>query len=244
MERLDRAGLPGVRIPVADVDDLGREFFRWEFATAVAGSLLGINAFDQPDVESSKVAARELTAEFEVAGSFPPERVVREDGPLRLYADRRNEADLRREVRPPGSVGDWLRAHLDRLQARDYFAILAFLEHREDLDGILGDIRRLVGDRRKVATCLGFGPRFLHSTGQLHKGGPNTGVFLQVTRDPQADMPVPGRRVTFGAVQEAQARGDFRVLADRERRLLRVHVAGDVRGGLEALRDRFREILL
>lgn len=233
IDALARAGQPVVRIEMEDPYDLGAEVFRWEMATAVAGSILGINPFDQPDVEASKVETQKLTAEFESSGTLPPERPFLESEGLRLFADSANAAMLSTSAR--GSAQVCLQAHLDRLQGGDYFALLAYVEmnprHRE----ILESIRDCIRDQKKVATCLGFGPRFLHSTGQAYKGGPNTGVFLQLTADDALDLPVPGRKYTFGVVKSAQARGDFQVLSERGRRALRVHLGKDVPGALQIL---------
>ncbi|OLB53511.1 MAG: hypothetical protein AUH99_02030 [Candidatus Rokubacteria bacterium 13_2_20CM_2_70_11] len=212
---LERAGQPLVRITVDGPNDLGAELFRWEFATAVAGSVLGVNAFDQPDVEASKVATRRLTEEYERTGTLPPE------SPTRV-----SEANLTAT----------LRAHLRTLTPGDYFAILAYLEMNAAHEATLQGIRRAVRDRYRVATCLGFGPRFLHSTGQAYKGGPNTGVFLQITCEDAADLAVPGQAYTFGVVKAAQARGDLAVLAERGRRALRVHLDTDAPRGLQMLR--------
>ena len=234
VERLEKAGHPVVRIPVDDVYDLGQEFFRWEFATAVAGSILGINPFDQPDVEASKVVTRKLTAEYEKAGSLPEERPFFAENGIKLFADERNANEIRRSA-TGGSLADLLRAHLNRVQGGDYFAILAYLEMNAANETALQGMRHQVREAKRVATCLGFGPRFLHSTGQAYKGGPNTGVFLQITCDDAQDVAVPGRRFTFGVVKAAQARGDFEVLASRGRRALRVHLSKDVTQGLAAL---------
>jgi transaldolase/glucose-6-phosphate isomerase len=233
---LERAGHPVVRITLADVYDLGQEFFRWEIATAVAGSILGINAFDQPDVEASKVETRKLTSQYERTGSLPVETPIWEGEAVRLFTDAANAAALRRDAGQKPTLAGWLRAHVNRLGAGDYFAILAFVERNEAHRELLQAARHAVRDARKVATCLGFGPRFLHSTGQAYKGGPNTGVFLQITCDDAADLPVPGQNYTFGVVKAAQSRGDFQVLADRGRRALRVHLGRDVPAGLALLR--------
>ncbi|MFQ5692668.1 MAG: bifunctional transaldolase/phosoglucose isomerase, partial [Nitrospinota bacterium] len=240
---LEGAGQPVIRIAVADPYDLGQEFFRWEMATAVAGSILGVNPFDQPDVEASKVATRELTAEYEKTGALPPERPMLAEEGVRLFADERNAAALAAEAGGGRSLVGVLRAHLNRLRAGDYFALLAYLEMSEAHEGRLQSIRRAVRDGRRVATCLGFGPRFLHSTGQAYKGGPNSGVFLQITCDDAADLPVPGQKFTFGVVKAAQARGDFRVLADRGRRALRVHLGADVPAALATLEAAVGEAL-
>ncbi|MGH9437076.1 MAG: bifunctional transaldolase/phosoglucose isomerase, partial [Terriglobia bacterium] len=240
---LEKAGQPVVRILLEDAYDLGREFFRWEIATAVAGSLLGINAFNQPDVEASKVATRNLTAEYEKSGSLPPEKPVFSEAGLSLFADAANAEALKKSATGGTALTSYLRAHLNRLQPGDYFALLAYIEMNEAHKDKLQAIRHSIRDTKRVATCLGFGPRFLHSTGQAYKGGPNTGVFLQVTCDDAEDLAIPGHKFTFGVVKAAQARGDFQVLAERKRRLLRVHLGPDVRLGLETLEKAVTEAL-
>jgi transaldolase/glucose-6-phosphate isomerase len=241
VEALVRAGHPVVRIGMKDVYDLGAEFFRWEIATAVAGAVIGIHPFDQPDVEASKVATHRLTAEFERTGKLPPESALLE-GRLKLFADEHNATALRAAARS-SSMADYLRAHLDRIHTHDYFAVLGFIEMNSAHEEILQRIRHLVRDQKKVATCLGFGPRFLHSTGQAYKGGPNSGVFLQVTADSAADVPVPGHRFTFGVVKAAQARGDFQVLVARRRRVLRIDLGADATAGLGELEAAVRQAL-
>ena len=234
MEAIKDAGQPIVRIAVDDVYNLGQEFFRWEIATAVAGSIIGINPFDQPDVEASKLATRKLTGEYEENGSLPAETPIFEGDGIKLFADERNATALN-EAASESSLHGYLEAHLDRLAEGDYFALLAYVEMNDDHETSLQSMRRAVRDRRRVATCLGFGPRFLHSTGQAYKGGPNTGVFLQITCEDAFDVPVPGQKYTFGVVKAAQARGDFEVLAARGRRALRVHLGADVKSGLQQL---------
>jgi hypothetical protein len=196
---------------------LGAEFFRWEFATAVAGAVLAVNPFDQPDVEATKVVTRRLAAEYEKTGRLPPDETI---------------SDL-------SAVGELL----NRLKAGDYFALLAFIDMNQANRKMLEAIRGLVRDRKKVATTVGFGPRYLHSTGQAHKGGPNSGVFLLITCDDHEDLPVPGQKYTFGTIKLAQALGDFEVLAERGRRLLRIHLA-DVESGLRALHSVLHERLI
>jgi len=228
---LEAAGQPVVRILVADLYDLGEEFFRWEFATAVAGSLLGINPFNQPDVEASKVVTKELTSAYERTGSLPPEAPVFEADGIGLYTDAANARAL--AAAGPQTIVGYLKAHLDRLHAGDYVALLAYVEMNGAHEALLHRMRHRVRDAKRVATCVGFGPRFLHSTGQAYKGGPPSGVFLQITCDDAVDLPVPGQQFTFGIVKAAQARGDFQVLAHRGRRALRVHLGSDVRAGLD-----------
>jgi len=243
MEALERAGHPVVRITVDDTYDVGEEFFRWEFATAVAGSLIGIHPFDQPDVEASKVATRKLTSEYERTGKLPSETPMFEEGGLHLFTDAANASTLKSAVRGRPSLAGYLRAHLNRLKAGDYFALLAFIEMNAAHERALQAVRHAVRDKKRVATCLGFGPRFLHSTGQAYKGGPNTGVFLQITCDDAADLPVPGQKYTFGVVKAAQAGGDFEVLAERGRRVLRLHLGADVRAGLQRLEAAVKQAL-
>ncbi len=227
------AGYPVIVNRLATEMTLGQEFFRWEIATAVAGAVLGINPFDQPDVEASKVATRELTAAYERTGAFPDETPLFEADGLRLFTDPANAAALGTH----DSLAGYLRAHLGRIQPGDYFALLAYLEMNALNKAHLQAIRHAVREEKRVATCLGFGPRFLHSTGQAYKGGPNTGVFLQLTCDDAYDLPVPGQQYTFGIVKAAQARGDAQVLAERQRRVLRVHLGRDVAADLVKLRE-------
>jgi transaldolase/glucose-6-phosphate isomerase len=232
---LEKIGHPVVRVVMADTYDLGQEFFRWEIATAVAGAILGINAFNQPDVEASKIATRNLTTEYEKTNSLPPEKPVLEDGGVKVFTDEKNATELTKAVGSDKSLGGYLRAHLERIKAGDYFALLAYVQMNAEHEAKLQEIRHAVRDKKRVATCLGFGPRFLHSTGQAYKGGPNSGVFLQITCDDAVDLPVPGQKYTFGVVKAAQARGDFQVLAERGRRALRLHLGPDVKAGLAAL---------
>jgi transaldolase/glucose-6-phosphate isomerase len=229
---LQRAGRPLVRLVLQDRYDLGAEFFRWEIATAVAGAVMGINPFDQPDVEAAKIEARRLTDEVEKTGALPVETPIAEDKGIRLFADPVNAAEL---AKAPRTLVDILRAHFARLRRGDYFALQAYIEMNEEHEAALQALRATVLDRKRVATTLGFGPRFLHSTGQAHKGGPDTGVFLQVTCDDARDLPVPGRRYSFGVVKAAQARGDAAVLAARGRRFLRVHLGPSVPEALRVL---------
>ena len=237
VEALANAGHPVVRIPVTDAYDLGGEFFRWEIATAVAGSLIGINPFDQPDVEASKIATRALTDEYEKTGSLPGETPLLDADGLKLFADNENASSLSSAAGTDSSLVGYLRAHLNRLGAGDYLGLLAYVEMNETHEQKLQEIRQAVRDSKHVATCVGFGPRFLHSTGQAYKGGPNSGVFLQVTSDEAADLAVPGQKYTFGVVKASQARGDFQVLAERNRRALRVHLGADVAAGLSKLQS-------
>ncbi|PYQ23224.1 MAG: transaldolase [Acidobacteria bacterium] len=231
---LEKAGHPVVRIHVATKYDLAEEFVRWEIATAIAGAILRINPFNQPDVEASKVATKALTSEYEKRGKLPSEAPFFEGEGVKLFADEKNQAALKKAAGSP-SLTAYLKAHLDRLGKGDYLGLLAYVHMTAAHEEALQTARHRVRDRKRVATCLGFGPRFLHSTGQAYKGGPNKGVFLQVTCDDAKDLAVPGQEYTFGVVKAAQARGDFQVLAERDRRALRVHLGPDVAAGLKTL---------
>ena len=224
VDALAAAGQPVIRINLNSAYDLGQEFFRWEIATAVAGSIIGINAFNQPDVEASKIATKKLTAEFEEKGSLPAEKPAFVEDGISLFG-----------ATQATTLDSALKQHLNSIQAGDYFALLAYVQMNDEHETALQSIRTAVRDSKHVATCLGFGPRFLHSTGQAYKGGPNSGVFLQITADDAQDLPVPGQKYTFGVVKAAQARGDLQVLVKRGRRALRIHLGSDVRYGLGKL---------
>jgi transaldolase/glucose-6-phosphate isomerase len=242
VEALENAGHPVVRITLEEKMDLGQEFFRWEMATAVAGSVLGINPFNQPDVEASKVATRRLTADYGKSGKLPLETPILEEDGIALFTDRDNADAIGAGEKGKG-LRECLKAHLDRLGAGDYFAVNAYLEMNEENDKELASLRQAVRDNKRVATTVGYGPRFLHSTGQLHKGGPNTGVFLQLTSEDADDLAIPGQKYSFGILKRFQAQGDFEVLVERKRRALRVHFGPDVQAGLARLRALMEDVL-
>ena len=211
-------GGPVVRIAARLPQDLGGEFFRWQFGAAVAGALLGVNPFDQPDVESSKVVTRRYVERMKVGSAPEPGGVVRLS-----------------EVSALG-LAHLLGTHLATFPERGYAVISAYLERSSRNRDLLQALRRRVADVTGGASVLGFGPSFLHSTGQAHKGAPNRGLFLQITAEPPAaDIPAPGEGITFGQVQLAQAWGDQEVLVERDRRVLAVHIDGDVEQGLGRL---------
>jgi transaldolase/glucose-6-phosphate isomerase len=228
---LEAAGQPVVTVELANTLQLGQAFFLWEVATAVASSIIGIDAFDQPDVEASKIATKKLTTAYSETGSLPPESPFLTDGTFKLFSDDKNTAELGKA----GTTDAVLKAHFARIGAGDYAALLAYVERTPAHIALLQALRTKIRDARKVATVAEFGPRFLHSTGQAYKGGPNSGVFLQITADDAAELLVPGQSYTFSTVKAAQARGDFDVLAERGRRALRVHITGDLEAGLSKL---------
>lgn len=239
---LETAGHPTIRITVADPLDIGVEFFRWEFATAVAGSVLNINPFNQPNVQESKDYTKNLTDEYEKSGSLPSETPILEMDGIRVFTDKANAPALAKGL-AVGTLEACLRAHLSRLKLEDYVAINAYIEMNAENREHLQAIRQRIRDHRKVATTVGYGPRFLHSTGQLHKGGPDSGLFLQITSDDPCDLDIPGRNFTFGVLKRAQSTGDFLALSRRERRLLRLHLTADVPEGLARIRTAVEKIM-
>ncbi len=231
---LEAAGHPVVHFEISDLYEIFGQFFTWEVATAVAGSVMGINPFNQPDVESAKIETRALTTEYEKTGKLPERSPILTDKGIQIYATDEYAAKLKSAASSADLVG-YLRAHLNQIHAGDYFATLAFLPMFTEFEDIMQGFRHKVRDARRVATCLGFGPRFLHSTGQDYKGGPNTGVFLQITGDHAVDVAIPEQKYSFGIVIDAQAAGDLAVLESRGRRALRVHLGKDTEAGLKTL---------
>jgi glucose-6-phosphate isomerase len=231
---LEAAGHPVAYFEIADRYEIFGQFFTWEVATAVAGSVMGINPFNQPDVESAKIETRALTSKYEETGKLPVRDAILTDAGIRLYATPAYAARLK-ETAPQASLTGYLKAHLDQIHEGDYFAALAFLPMFPQNEAAIQAFRHRIRDKKGVATCLGFGPRFLHSTGQDYKGGPNTGVFLQITADHAVDVAIPGQKYSFGIVIDAQAAGDLAVLESRGRRALRVHLGADVAAGLKTL---------
>jgi len=230
IKALEQAGQPVVTLSLSSPLQVAQQFFLWEIATAVAGAVIGINPFDQPDVEASKIETKKLTDAYAATGKLPDEAPFLVSDGIKLFTDPRDQDALRQE-----SLDDIIKAHLGRAGPGDYVALLAYIDRNPAHIEMLRKLRARIRDAKHVATCVGFGPRFLHSTGQTYKGGPNSGVVLQITADDAKDLPVPGEKFTFGTVKAAQARGDFDVLAERGRRALRVHLGADVDAGLARL---------
>ncbi len=203
-------------------------------ATAIAGAVLGLNPFNQPDVEASKSRTRAITDGFDQTGRMAVEEPILSSDGLALFADPRNAAALD-QAAGAKTVEAYLDAHFRRAHEGDYIGLLAYLDRSDAHTEALQEVRTFIRDRRRVATVLSFGPRYLHSTGQAYKGGPNSGVFLQITAATADDIPVPQSRYGFGVVEAAQAQGDLDVLAERGRRVLRVDLGRDVEGGLKRL---------
>ena len=235
---LEAAGHPVVHFEISDLYEIFGQFFTWEIATAVAGSIMGINPFNQPDVESAKIETRALTSAYEETGKLPERSAVLTDGGIEIYATAAYAATLKAAA-PSATLAGYIRAHLDQIHASDYFAAIAFLPMFAEHEAVIQRFRHKVRDAKHVATCLGFGPRFLHSTGQDYKGGPNTGVFLQITADHAVDVAIPSQKFSFGVVIAAQAAGDLAVLESRGRRAIRVHLGADVTAGLKTLAAAF-----
>ncbi|MDT5296329.1 MAG: transaldolase / glucose-6-phosphate isomerase, partial [Acidobacteriota bacterium] len=236
LKALEAAGHPVVYRTLTDAYDLGEEFFLWEIATAFAGWRLGINPFDQPNVQESKDATKELLEAFKQNGKLQDQPVLATDDSLTVYAD-----DATRAALPGGSVAEAVKAHLLRAGAGDYIALLEYVEESDENDAIIQQIRTHLRDATRCATTTGYGPRFLHSTGQLHKGGPASGVFMQITARDARDVAIPGEPYTFGTLKQAQALGDFRSLSTRGRRAVRIELGADVTAGLKRLYDIVRE---
>ncbi|HEY1615264.1 MAG TPA: bifunctional transaldolase/phosoglucose isomerase [Rhizomicrobium sp.] len=239
LKALQDAGHPVIRLVIEDTYQIAQMFFVWEMAVAVAGSVIGINPFDQPDVEASKVRTRELTDQMEGDGKSPSAQPDLECDGFALYADDAGKS----AIAGAQSLTEALRLHVNRAGKGDYFALLAYVERSEAHARLLEAVRLKLRDSKHVATCLGFGPRYLHSTGQAYKGGPNSGVFLTITGDHANDVALENRKLTFGAVEVAQAMGDFDVLKQRGRRALRVHLTKDIQSGLAALADALGQAL-
>lgn len=235
IDALEKAGQPVVRINMPDTMHLGAEFFRWEIATATAGSIIGINAFNQPNVQESKDFTKQYIAEFIEEGVLPENRLLYSAGGYEVFGDDSNIKELKEKTGGKEDLKEILLAHLSRIKAGDYFAINAYVECCPRLEEKLQKIREHVLRKHHVATTIGFGPRFLHSTGQLHKGGPNSGVFLQITSDDKEDVDIAGEQFSFGILKEAQALGDFQALSSRKRRLIRLHLPKDVDAALDKI---------
>lgn len=238
LDALREAGHPVITISMHDPLDLGREFLRWEIATATAGAVLGINAFDQPNVQESKDNTNRLLKTLREKGSLPAEEPVFVEGPFTVYAS----GDwLKAEPSAEGVAGTLAR-FLAQARPGDYLALLAYLTEEPRIDQALAGLRRQLRDILHLATTVGYGPRYLHSTGQLHKGGPDTGVFLQLTADDPLDAPIPGRGYGFSALKRAQAQGDFEAFRQHGRRVIRIHLSGDVAQCLQTIREALSEI--
>jgi transaldolase/glucose-6-phosphate isomerase len=229
---LQRAGHPVVTVQMDDLLDLGQELFRWEVATAVAGSILGINAFDQPNVQESKDNTNRLLDEVRRTGNLTEPAPTLREGPLQYYAEQ-----------PAVNAKELLKAFFALARPGSYIALQAYLTETPANEQALQGIRLRLRDSLHLATTLGFGPRFLHSTGQFHKGGPNTGLFLQLTAEDREDVPIPGAPYTFGTFKRAQALGDLEALRRHGRRILRIHLGDDVSGGLAVFKERIEAAL-
>jgi hypothetical protein len=234
LKALEAAGHPVVYNSLGDIYDLGAEFFLWEMATAFAGWRLGINPFDQPNVQESKDATKALLQKFEHDGKLAEQSVLATDGGLTVYGDAVEPLSER-------SVAEVVRAFFAKIKPGDYLALLSYLEETPATEAAISLIRTAVREATRCATTNGFGPRFLHSTGQLHKGGPDSGVFIQLTAPDKVDFPVPRAPYTFSVLKDAQALGDFQSLIKHGRRAIRVDLGNDVIRGLESLRKMIEE---
>lgn len=238
LRALENAGHPIIRLAMNDAYDVGEQFYLWEIATAAAGSLIEIDAFDQPNVQESKDNTKALLAQYATKGSFdqPSTNVSSEAFDLTYLSGSKSIASK--------DVSGALTDLFNEVKPNDYVAFCAYIERNDKHTHALDDMRVKVRDAKKVATTLGFGPRFLHSTGQEHKGGPDTGVFVQIVADSSFDLPIPGMSVGFRTLIAAQALGDFQSLDKRNRRGVRVHIKGDLERGLASLSQAIDEALM
>ena len=234
IENLRAANFPVIQIDVSELLDLGAEFFRWEYATAVAGAVLNINPFDQPNVQESKNFTAELTQAYEKEGTLPVQKPFFIDDGVAVYADVANAQAL-------GTLNSCIAGLLNQIRAGDYVALCAYVDMNEENITALQALRHRIRNVYLVATTLGFGPRFLHSTGQLHKGGPNNVVVVQLTSDDVTDVDIPGRAFSFGVLKQAQALGDASALSSRKRRAIRIHLKKDVIAGIHRVKQAVRE---
>jgi transaldolase / glucose-6-phosphate isomerase len=231
LRAIEAAGHPVVRRVMNDTLDLGEEFYIWEMATAIAGAVMGINPFDQPNVQESKDNTKLLLEDFKRDGHLPEQTLAAEGRGLKVYCDDETLQQLGNNK----TVEAFIAAHLKRVKPGDYIAMLDYIRETEENEALIQAIRTHLRDALRVATTTGYGPRFLHSTGQLHKGGDSSGVFIQITADDLKDLPIVGEPFTFGVLKQAQALGDFQSLASRDRRAIRVHLGADVAAGLKTL---------
>ncbi|MDQ3928935.1 MAG: glucose-6-phosphate isomerase, partial [Chloroflexota bacterium] len=240
VQKLEDAGQPVVRLNMKSKLDLGAEFFRWEFATAVAGQMLGIDPFDEPNVQESKDNTQRLLNHYQQNGKLPEVDALIEGDAFDLYGDQEALARAGFE----GTIETGIRALLSTAQEGvDYVAMLAYMPSTGEHEELFQDTRMAIRDRIRVATTFGYGPRFLHSTGQLHKGGANRGIYIQITAEPQRDLNIPGQQYSFGTLIKAQAMGDMQSLQKHGRRVIRLHIKGDHAAGVEAIREAVREAI-
>jgi hypothetical protein len=224
-----------IRIALQDVLDLGAEFFRWEVATAAAGALLGIDPFDQPDVQESKDNTKRLLDEYRAHGKFAEENLILESEGMKFFGDPALSASLSKLGTAPKSPEGVLGSFLMLARPGDYVALMAYLQPTQEKTSVLQSLRTRLRDSLGLATTVGYGPRFLHSTGQFHKGGANNGLFIQLTADDTQDLPIPGEPYTFSVLKHAQALGDMHSLVSKQRRVLRLHLGKDAREQLGRL---------
>ncbi len=231
---LEETGHPVLRISMPGAIDLGAECFRWELATAAAGAIMCINPFDEPNVAESKQNTHDLLSAWQREGATSEERPTLEADGVAIYVDARQLEAWRQKA---GSVRAFLLTLVGQMKAPDYLALLPYFQRTPARHAALQSLRDALRNRLKVATTLGYGPRYLHSTGQLHKGGPNTGVFIIFTADAPEDIPIPGQTYRFATLQCAQALGDFLALGHKQRRVIRIHLGSDIAGGLKRIAE-------
>ena len=217
VDKLEKAGFPVIKIDLKDKYDLGKEFFRWEVATALSGAVLEINPFNQPNVQLAKSLANESMTEYKKSGKLPEQKPAIESGDVSVFGDTKKN-----------KVEDALKEFLSQGKENTYVAVMAFIPPNKKTDDALESLRKTIRDKYKFAVTVGYGPRFLHSTGQLHKGDGNHGLFIQITSEISENIEVPEKGYSFGTLITAQAQGDMKALLNRGRRVLRFHLKGNL----------------
>ena len=240
LEALEKAGHPVVCQVLRDSLSVGREFFLWELATALTGALLEINPFDQPNVQESKDNTKNLLEVYRNESKLPEQEVLFEGNGCRIYGDSKTKTVLQPQSE---TLTGYVGAHLSQAKKGDYVALTAYIPETGAHAQLLGQLRAQIRNAHKTATTVGYGPRFLHSTGQLHKGGADNGIFIQITATDSQDLSIPDQPYTFGVLQQAQALGDFQSLAQRNRRVIRFHLGQDIETGLKTLLSAVKEAI-
>ena len=232
LNALQKSGHPVIKIDIKNKLALGAEFLRWELATATAGRIINVNPFDEPNVSESKKNSKDLLKEWKNKGNFGEGDPVISQNNISIYYN--TKADWTPKVK---SLSAFLNSFIKLTRSPDYFALLAYFLQTPQRQKLLQSIRMKLKNNLKVATTLGYGPRYMHSTGQLHKGGPNRGVYIMFTYEAENDLPIPGMDYGFATLQRAQALGDFRSLNDKNRRVIRVHLGKNIEQALRKINE-------
>lgn len=242
IKEFEKNNFPFININLKDLYDIGGQFYLWEYATAVMGAVIGINPFDEPNVKESKDNTAEVLKYYETNKKLPEQTPQSAINDIKIYFDKNlfsKKIKSKKDINP--AVKDFIRFFLKLISKGDYIAIMAYIQKSETNDKILRKMRETLRKNFKTATTIGYGPRFLHSTGQLHKGGADNGVFIQIVSDDTKDMEIPGRPYSFGILKQAQAIGDYQSLIKHKRRVIRINIGNNIERGLNELNDLIRK---